>query len=378
MHRAMWLLVALGIACSSGCGGTERANAPVGGLATYHFSDLDWVRGQYFLLYDPNFGSVYDIDDSSLRLFLDDANAGNDIGAIAGKAMIDPDGAMQLPLSPEQDTTSVRGQFDLLTPGPAGDYEILHDVYAFHDTVFKVIRLRQPIPLHSNQTLAVTYTTRPFVGPGPVLGPPLAVGGRIIDTAGPDSGLIVLKLLRIPRQLHTSQDRHYDNSAPLDMVRELELKSFYNLGQLHIDPASFTLRVTLGQADPPVTSSNGIPFIEMFGLDSWNENGQVALHGHDGRVDSFGYNTQTRDWVDFENGVLFLPDARPFAPNLDAAHPFGRYLDAKVLRRLRLGGPGAPSPGGEDIYELLSPLPTDARWYLQAQFAAPPVTLAKP
>ena len=82
---------------------------------------------------------------------------------------------------------------------------------------------------------------------------------------------------------------------------------------------------------------------------------------------------RARAWMDFESGVLFLPDVRPFAPRLDATHPFDRFLDAQVSRRLRLGGPGSPDPGGEDIYELYSPRVFDAQWYLVARFPAPPV-----
>jgi hypothetical protein len=379
MRRATWLLVALGLACGAGCGGTDRANAPSAGTVVSEFTDLDWAHGQYFLIYDPNFGTYYDIDDNSIRVYRDDANAGNNFEVKPGLAMIDPDGALQLPLSSEQETTSVRGEFNILTPGPGEDYEILHNVYAFHDTVFKVIRLRQPIPTGTNQTLAVSYTARPIVGPGHALGPPIAVGGRIIDTAGADSGAIVLKLLRLPRQLQTPtlDGLHFDSNAPLAVVRELELKSFYNLGQFNIDPSTFTLSVRLGQTDPPVTSSNGIPFIEVFGLDSWNESSSIPVHGHDGHVDATGYNTQTRGWIDYTNGVLFLPDARPFAPRFDAAHPFDRFLGAQPSRRLRLGDPGTANLQGEDIYELFNPRLLDAQWYFEARFAPPPVTGAK-
>jgi hypothetical protein len=286
---------------------------------------------------------------------------------------------MQLPLSTAQAAASVHGRFELLNPGVAADFEILNNVYAFHDTVFKVLRLRQPISTQSNQTLAVAYRASPIVASGHVLGAPFEVGGRIIDTPGPDSGLILLKLLRTPRRLQTSQDGiHYDTSAPLAMIRELELKQFYGLGAFSIDPASLTLSVQLGQTDPPVTSSNGVPFIEMFGLDSWDERDPVAVRGHDGRLDALGYNSQTRGWVDFANGVLFLPDVRPFAPRLDAARPFARYLDVQVTRRLQLGEPGAPNPGSEDIYELYAPRLSDATWYVVARYAVPPVTQTTP
>lgn len=377
MRRALWLLVALGCVCNSGCGGTDRTNAPMASTFAFDFEDVDWVRGQYFLLYDPNFGTYYDVDEPSIRVYRDDANAGNNFEVKPGLAMIDPDGALQLPLSSEQETTAVRGQFNILTPGPGEDYEILHNVYAFHDTIFKVIRLRQPIQTASNQTLAVSYTARPIVGPG-MRGAPIMVGGRLIGS-GPDSGAIVLKLLRVPREFQppAPDGLHFDENAPLAIVRELELKGFYNLGPFSIDSSTFTLSVRLGQTDPPVTSSNGVPFIEMFGLDSWNESGSIPVRGHDGHVDATGYNTVTRGWIDYANGVLFLPDARPFAPRLDAAHPFDRLLDAQLNRRLRLGDPGAPNPGGEDIYELYNPRVFNAQWFLEARFSPPPPTHAK-
>ncbi len=373
MRRATWVLVALGLGCSLGCGGTHRANAPVAGTVQLLMRDIAWAHGQYFLLYDPGFGSVYDIQESSVRLWLDDGNASNDVGTIAGMAVLDPDGAMQLPLSTQQAAAAVHGRFNLLSPGPDADYETLENVYAFHDTVFKVIRLRQPINVQASQTLAVTYLASPIVGPGHALGAAISVGGRIISSPDPDSGSMVLKLLRVPRQFESPalDGIHYDNTTPFAVVRELELKNVYNLGAFDIDPASLSLSVSLGQTDPPVTGSNGIPFLELLGLDSWDERNPVAVRGHDGRLDAIGYNLQTRAWVDYVNGVLFLPDARPFAPRLDAAHPFDRFLDGQVNRRQRLGQPGAPNPGGLDIYELFNPRNPDAQWHFSIRFAAP-------
>src|SRR5262245_44325170 len=73
------------------------------------FSDLDWVKGQYFFLYDPNLGNTfYDIDDGSIRLYLDDGNSGNDHQTNRGLASIDPDRAMGLPVR----DTVVTGNFD--------------------------------------------------------------------------------------------------------------------------------------------------------------------------------------------------------------------------------------------------------------------------
>jgi hypothetical protein len=71
--------------------------------------------------------------------------------------------------------------------------------------------------------------------------------------------------------------------------------------------------------------------------------------------------------------VLFLPDVRPFAPRFDAGHPFDRFLDAQVDRRQRLGQPGGPPAGGEDIYEVVNSLPFEGEWYLNIRFATPTV-----
>ncbi len=357
-------------------GRSERA-VYSGGAArsTYPFTDLDWVKGQYFLLYDANFGTVYDVDEKSIRLYLDDANASNDRNVIAGKAMIDPDHAFSLPLPAISDTAFVRGSFDLLNPGPDLQYEVLNNLFAFHDTLFKVIRLKQPIAVASNQTLAVTYRATPIIGPGHALGNPVDVGGRLITVPGPDSGRTLFKLLRVPRnnQTATSDGINFDTTAAFALVRELELKNVYNLGGYGIDPKSFKLTLKFSQDEPPTTDQDGIPFIEMVGLDNWNEQTAQALRGQDGLVDGTGFNAQTRSWVDYANGTLFLPDMRPFAPRLSGpdAHTFDRFLDDQLNRRRRLeGAEGTTNPPNPKAYDLYNPRLNDAKWYFNAEFAA--------
>jgi hypothetical protein len=359
-------------------GRSERAVYSGGASRSlFTFTDVDWVKGQYFLLYDPNFGTVYDIDQNSIRLYLDDALATNDLGkVIPGKAMLDPAHAMSEPLPVVSDTAFVRGSFDILNPGPDQGYEVLNNVYAFHDTIFKVIRLKQPIQLQSNQALAVTYRALPIIGPNHALGAPIDVGGTILTAAGPDSGRTLMKLLRVPRNLQspTADGLKYDSTAAFAPVRELELKNIYNLGGFGIDPKSFKLRLAAGQEEPPVTDLDGVPFIEMAGLDNWDEQSNQARRGHDGEVDATGFNSQTRGWVDYANGTLFMPDARPFSPRLTGPdlHPFDRVLDDQVNRRRRLDGvAGERNVANPEVYDLYNPRPQDvARWYFTAEFAA--------
>jgi cell surface protein SprA len=227
-------------------------------------------------------------------------------------------------------------------PGPDQQYEVLNNFYAWNDSLFKVIRLKQPIQVFTNQTLAVSYVARPVIGAGHQLGAADSVGG-VADT----DGTLLLKLLRVPRQLQkpTSDGVRYetklDSIAPLAKVRELELKNVYNLNGYGIDPKSFKLQVRRGQQEPPITDLNGIPFIEALGLDNWNEQTSQATRGHDGQVDATGINSQTRGFVDYTNGVLVLPDLRPFAP---ARHQWLRARDrgqAQSPSALRRRGRGA-------------------------------------
>ena len=321
------------------------------------FTDLDWVKGQYFLLYDPNFGTVYDIKDQDITLYLDDANATNNNaeGVLAAKAVLEPDSVESLRLSPLQLAAGVRGSFNRLRSGPDGQYEVLNNFYAFHDTIYKVIRLKQPIQLNSDQVLAVSFVGRRVIAPGYTLGSADSIGGRVFTTPGrPDS--TILKLLRAPRNLQVAKQGAavYDDSAAFGPVRELELKNVYNLGGYGLDPKSFKLTLQRGQGEPPVTAVDGVPLIELLGLDNWDEQTGQPRAGQDGEVDGYGFNSQTRGWVDYANGLLFLPDPRPFAPRLTnpAARAFDQFLDNQLRRRKRRRagrGPGRArnrTPGG--------------------------------
>ncbi|HXS83073.1 MAG TPA: cell surface protein SprA, partial [Methylomirabilota bacterium] len=340
------------------------------------FSNLEWVKGQYFFLYDANYGTYYDVDQGSIRLYLDDGNSGNDNGQTTrGRAQIDPDHAMGLAVS----DTVVTGSFDILNSGPDQQFEVLNNLYKFNDTTFKVIRLKNPIILNSNQVLAVTYKATPIL-PGGARGTPFDVGGRIITTPGPDSGARVMKLLRVPRGpglLTQNTDGLYDTTATLAPVRELELKNIYNLGGFQIDPKSFKLMIQSGQNDPPLMDLNGVPIVEMLGLDTWKETTNQPVpadnNGGDGVIDGTGFNTQTRSWVDYENGTLFLPDVLPFAPRIEGpgARPFDVLVNQHLRRRATLNGVtgtvNAPDPG---VYDLFNPQSNQANYYFNAEFAA--------
>jgi len=362
-------------------GRSERSSYS-GGASSQRFriSDFEWVKGQYFLLYDPNFGRTYDIPDLSIRLYLDDANYGNDATAVRGRALIDPDGALSMGLDAVQDTATVRGVFDELRPGGDQAFEVMSDVFAFSRFGYKVIRLRQPIPPNSNQILAVSYKAVPInpnTGEVLVPGDTLRVGGRVITTAGPDSNATVLKVLRVPRTLQgVTTDGFFDPTSAFDLVRELELKNFYNLQGFGIDPQTFKLSIQRTQNEPAITAvtvgDTLVPYLEVLGLDNFDERNGTPQRGHDGIVDGAAPNSRQRLFVDYKNGVLYFLDPRPFAPRINAPGErfFDQLADAVLLRRARLDGSNPDRLPNPDAYQRLNPLSDIADYYINVEFSA--------
>jgi hypothetical protein len=386
-------------------GRSERATFSGGGASRVPQTLADWeyMKGQYFMLYDPNYPSpdhpgqpsLYKIDDTSIQVYLDDGNYGNDLNTIRGRAVVDPD-RVQLGSRFEgtpADTAGFRGQFDLKVPGPTGDYEILPDYYLFQAPggggfSYKILRLKQPLPANSNACLAVTYRATPIDLNGSALGPEVQVGGRVITASGPDSAHTVLKMLRVPRSKQQPLDPSrpsaspYDPAGPFEPVRELEMKNFYQLNGFGIDPLTFGLKIQRGRDDPPANYARTpgdtlVSYIEVAGLDNVDESVSPSREGHDERVDGSSRNGGTRAFVDYKNGILFFPDPRPFAPRVAPAdsHFFDRVLDANANRRLRFDGPDtASNAANPDIYDRYSLQAADAvnlaKYFITLEYSA--------
>src|SRR6185436_4518557 len=100
---------------------------------------------------------------------------------------------------------------------------------------------------------------------------------------------------------------------------------------------------------PPVISRtvNGepVPYTEMLGLDTFDESqGTPVYRQHDGKVDGTLPNSNSRLFVDYENGTLFFFDLRPFAPRIVPdpnypVRPFDQFLSNILFRRDSLVGP---------------------------------------
>jgi hypothetical protein len=367
-------------------GKSERASYAGGASSQKQtLSDYDYVRGVYFMLYDPNF-ETQEIDQSSIRLYLDEGNSyANRVNAIRGRAFVDPRVARfdsctaGNPCPPESlSTPSVRGFFTLLTQGSDSDFEILNDVYGPR---YKVIRLKRGLTGES-QRLAVTYRYQDVVGGQPT-GPVLEMGGAdLTDTDGELAR--TMKLLRTPLNKLPADAGgvYFDPSSPFDATRELELRNFYQLAGSRIESKSFSLTIRQGVDDPPVTfiptGSGPVPYAEVLGLDNFDESqGTPVYRQHDGRVDGTLADNTSRLFVDYANGTLFFFDPRPFAPRLvdDPAYParpFDRFLSNILFRRDSLvGGPDAPNARNRDIYDKRNPRrDLDSRYFIDLEFTA--------
>jgi hypothetical protein len=326
--------------------------------------DLDYIKGVYFFLYDPNRNPTQVIDESSIQLFLDNGSHVNPVGLVRGRAFLDPNVTTD-------STRYVDGLFQPLKNGADQDYQVLTTVYG---PEYPVIRLRVPIT-GEKQVLGVTYRYQSVPG-----GAFTQVGADSV--AGAQGGL-QLKMLRAPLDRLPSDPTtaQFDSTAPLYPIRDLELRNFYSLNGAKIDPGTFALSVHWADANPLRTSNfvNGesVPLIETLGLDNYDErNGFPGFgnFGHDGKVDGTAATSTARAFVDFEEGVLFFYELRPFAPHVGAAAgPFDQAIQAHLSRRNTLSGPAnadssnAPNPA---VYDRRTTYPTDRVYTIDATFTA--------
>jgi len=339
-------------------GKSERATY-AGGASKQEqtLADFDYVRGVYYFLYDPS-GVTLDIEDASVVVYRDNADYSSNVNTVRGRGLADPTRFFS---GDSLDTVSVRGAFRQLQAGSDKDYEILTNVYGPY---FKVLRLRQPMV--GDQTLAVTYRAR---APG-TTGPYDMQVGSLPGQPEDDGGVPAykLKLLRVPQRflvpdsataLERRQFEIDPRKAPFNVTRELELKNFYQLAGQRIDPATLKINIRQYFTDPPVytvqVEQAAVPYLELLGLDSYDESGGVPVFGgHDGKVDGTGVKlaagSALRSFVDYENGVLFFPDPRPFAPRLGEGGPwFDKTISGLLSRRETLTGPADPHTAASEV-----------------------------
>jgi hypothetical protein len=337
---------------------------------TVKITDLDYVAGKYFFLLSPD-SCLWQLDETSLDVFIDDQNVTNDEidGAAPARATIT--GAAGA------DSTTYRGSFRRLNPGdpPAGEYRIERQIYTGHP----VLVLNRA--LDERDVLAVLCSGWRLDRDLRRVEPPFAVG-RAPDTPG-DS--LQLKMVRPSRSdprvdLRNLRIRAW---APLS---NLELKNIYDLGARGILKEGFDCKIRLQKTIGGVQRDRvgDITFLQMTGLDLSRETSIGQVPGRDDRIDP--------QFISLASGTIMFPDLRPFDPDaIDLGiqtvvcpqAPFYRFLPWKRGDSIREARPAA-LPGVTDpdsaatfrapsIYDrvLRQDPQADSRYFLEVTFRSP-------
>jgi len=264
---------------------------------TAYVQDYNYVQGKYFFLINPNdpsatVGSNNPV--TSIRLYLDDKDVKNNVelGAASARVWLDP-----------SDTTNTAnpplatGQFHLLWEEQ--DYRVLNDQN------FSFPRIELTNALSQYQTLAVAY---------------IQTVGAVSETVGTwptslaDSTIVLyLKMLRPSDEEWGPNDL---KQSPWASVRFLEAKNVYSIGVHDIEPGTMSVDVVWDIAGEGGQNPNFIdnefhkrtPLLQVLGLDQKNNN-DPTNRTPDARIDP--------EFVDMQNGLIFLPDLRPFDPDLN-------------------------------------------------------------
>jgi len=342
--RALLLVTLFAAGCSD-----KSTSPPPDPTVTRQIDDLNYIRGTYFLIQAPGeqlaTGSTIDL--STVHVFVDDLNGSNNQGTRAGYGELDPTVAPSA-------TPRLLADFDELQP--LTDYEITFQPYGDR---FPVLILKHA--LSSFQMLAVAYdedvpgSGRRSVGSVPAC-----------TIAGCDS--VRLKLVQAPRMAYRVEAGNPDEwetdygIAPLNAVRELELKNVYDVGFRNFGPGDLAIEVhryasAIGQpGDGVVDGGPAVSYLQILGIDLFKDNGAgAASMGVDQVVDQF----TSASFLDPNRGTLYFPDLRPFDPRLagrpDATAADNEFFKSRMpgvdtsipgLRKLVLWPAGASNPPG--------------------------------
>ncbi len=230
---------------------------------------------------------------STIRVFLDDIISANDTeqGAIPAIAAVDAD------------TTRDDGTGNTLQRGTFTELQ-LRDDYTINPQL-GILTMNHAI--RDNEVLAIAYT---FVrGPGDTV----SVG--VIPSLPTQTAPAVLKLLK---PVNPDPNTEGTEIPKLRVTWRYQLRNVYDVGATGLQKESFELKILKripGQQDTDV--QNGTPYIRVLGLDNV---GAQAGSPADERVDPiYADCNENLPWrqlvlVDYENGLIYFPGERPFAP----------------------------------------------------------------
>ena len=317
MTRTWRLAAGVAVVAGLGAAGCTEDSGVNPGLTPLVIDDLDYVQRQFFFLLDPVdpmlTGRLVALEEggmpppaiTDLRVWRDDRNQQNNGSAVPGVAYLDPSKTAAL--------DSVLTQLDLLREQE--EYAVRSDLFTvvLDARVHRYAVLELLTRVGSNEVLAAaftaTYTTRE--------GPELVV--RYGSPAAPPPDTVRAKALYVPDGQFTVFDeggQSYSRGDYWYPMRRLELRNVYNLGRTNLDLARLRLVVKRNEGADPLhfPGGAGATYLRGLGLDKLDRSGRPYP---DDRIDDA--------FVKPAEGLIVLPDLRPFAPAAeDSVWPFFR------------------------------------------------------
>ena len=261
----------------------KKAKLTLDGGATSQvkrINDYGYLRNTYFFLDDYYKNSFYPTIETLFRakpanrriqnieVYL--TAGGTETGSFEAIAVPDPN-------SPEQienftDFGGIKQRFKRLIKNI--DYEVSEN-HGF---------IRMNTYMSKNDVLAISYID--FGGD--------VFGGQSVTLEGDSAELAVLKLIK------------GRNPFPTDLTWNLEFKNVYYLGATNINSEGFELKIVddRSSGEPQERNSNGINFLQLFGLDSLDVNGKS-------QPDEI-FDIDSDAIINLQRGELWFPALRPF------------------------------------------------------------------
>lgn len=294
-------------------------------------NDMDFLKNRYFVVNE--YDSIIDI-----RVFVDDDNVTNNDGSqIQARAYMEANPSLPTPQSGQ-----IGGWFDEMEE--AVDYFVNREI--------GILVMNKFIP--ENQTLAVWCSTA--TGAVGVVPPNASFDSTVVAT---------LKLIKPPVEFYKPTDAQFGDTW------YYQLRNVYDLRARGIQPDGFQMRIfrKAAGAEERFDNQGGKPFIEVMGIDL---EGAIGGEPPDGQVDIEyrGVGNRNHDkkgipafsalpfkptiMVDYESGLLFFPDLRPFDPAYSHQLP-GQAADSLAETNAV-------------IYDNHDPKPTDSKYEIEVKY----------
>jgi len=351
--KLLYILIILLLSCS------EPEVVHNTDINDYHFiNDYNFIKDRYFFIEEKCKNQYYPLNSQNQHLFDTNYVIGEydvykkvvslEEGVVPGGiAYIDPF---------DESSQSESGVWKLLTQGQ--DYEI--------DALLGTIRFNS---ISSNEAVGIAYTIAEYDPDSFTFTPTQFVTSTDVNYSF-DSCNIVLECNEdSPIEDYTEGNgiegyqlsimslkliKDGSTATPNSKTWPLMFKNVYSLGASNIDPSGLELSIVHDKGsnqEDTHSQVTGRSFLNIFKLDSENENGQF-VEGGDGKIDLYG------SLLNLKYGELFLPMHLPFAydesPRQNSA---GQVYDqfGNIESSGNYSGPDYWGNNAEEVKDILNP-----------------------